>query len=297
MELISTCKRSQAKGRRAEIELAGLLQERGYNVRPGEPLNFGREADIVGLAGIHCEVKRREGVDLSAALAQAAKDAEFFGDGLPTVFHRGNAEKWTRIAAGVYGTFGDALPIEGLIEAANETAKTGKVTGVLADAINWVGMSEDAFNESLALLGDEGSRAELIMKNLGVVYGETGDSFHENNAAFMESREANLRFQESMSQLAESIQPFLTTLTEMATAFMDWFNGIPDGAQAAVLGVAAFLAVISPIAGIIAAITGALGAASAVSTTFSVAERLLLKKRRLLRGRTSSGRWRRSARL
>ena len=94
MELISTCKRSQAKGRRAEIELAGLLQERGYNVRPGEPLNFGREADIVGLAGIHCEVKRREGVDLSAALAQAAKDAEFFGDGLPTVFHRGNRQRW-----------------------------------------------------------------------------------------------------------------------------------------------------------------------------------------------------------
>ena len=99
----------------------------------------------------------------------------------------------------------------------------------------------------------------------------SGDSFRENNAAVMESREANLRFQESMSQLAESIQPFLTTLTEMATAFMDWFNGIPDGAQAAVVGVVAFLAVISPIAGIIAAITGALGAASAVSTTFSIA--------------------------
>ena len=49
--------------------------------------------------------------------------------------------KWTQIAAGVYGTFGDALPIEGLIEAANETAKTGKVTGVLADALNWAGES------------------------------------------------------------------------------------------------------------------------------------------------------------
>lgn len=36
--------------------------------------------------------------------------------------------KWTRIAAGVSGTFGDALPIEGLIESANETAKVGKVT-------------------------------------------------------------------------------------------------------------------------------------------------------------------------
>lgn len=179
--------------------------------------------------------------------------------------------KWTQIAAGVYGTFGDALPIEGLIEAANETAKTGQVTGVLADALNWAGESEDAFNDSLSLLSDEGKRAELIMNNLGIIYGETGDVFRENNEAIMESREANLRFQESMSRLAESIQPFLTTLTQMATTFMDWFNGIPDGAQAAVVGVVAFLAVISPIAGIITAITGALGAAGIASTTFSIA--------------------------
>lgn len=179
--------------------------------------------------------------------------------------------KWTTIAAGVYGTFGDALPIEGLIEAANETAKTGKVTGVLADALNWAGESEEEFNKSLALLNDEGKRAELIMNNLGVIYGETADIFLENNEAIMESREANLRFQESMSRLAESIQPFLTTLTQMATTFMDWFNGIPDGAQAAVVGVVAFLAVISPIAGIITAITGALGAAGIASTTFSIA--------------------------
>ena len=179
--------------------------------------------------------------------------------------------KWTQIAAGVYGTFGDALPIEGLIEAANETAKTGQVTGVLADALNWAGESEDAFNESLSLLSDEGKRAELIMNNLGIIYGETGDIFRENNQAIMESREANLRFQESMSRLAESIQPFLTTLTQLATTFMDWFNGIPDGAQAAVVGVVAFLAVISPIAGIITAITGALGAAGIASTTFSIA--------------------------
>lgn len=33
--------------------------------------------------------------------------------------------RWTDIAAGVWGTFGDALPIEGLIESANETAKVG----------------------------------------------------------------------------------------------------------------------------------------------------------------------------
>ena len=37
-----------------------------------------------------------------------------------------------------------------MIESANETAKVGQVTGSLADALNWVGISEDAFNEKLA---------------------------------------------------------------------------------------------------------------------------------------------------
>ena len=45
--------------------------------------------------------------------------------------------KWTEIATGVYATFGASLPIEGLTEAANETAKVGQVTGPLADALNW----------------------------------------------------------------------------------------------------------------------------------------------------------------
>lgn len=33
--------------------------------------------------------------------------------------------KWTDISAGVYATFGDSLPLEGLTEASNETAKVG----------------------------------------------------------------------------------------------------------------------------------------------------------------------------
>lgn len=85
---------SQAKGRRAEIELSKILKSCGYDVRPGEPLNYGKEPDIVGLENIHAEVKRRENVNLSAALTQAAEDALKFGDGLPAVFHRGNRQSW-----------------------------------------------------------------------------------------------------------------------------------------------------------------------------------------------------------
>ena len=88
-------KREQAKGRRAELELCRLLNGLGLtDVRPGVAASFGTEPDITGLDGVHVEVKRREGVDLSAALRQAHADAEHFGDGVPAVFHRGNRQAW-----------------------------------------------------------------------------------------------------------------------------------------------------------------------------------------------------------
>lgn len=113
--------------------------------------------------------------------------------------------KWTEIAAGVYGTFGDALPIEGLIEAANETAKTGKVTGVLADALNWVGMSEDEFNERLSTMNTEGERARFIMGGLSAAYSEAADSFYENNQALIETREVQMQLDETQAALGESV--------------------------------------------------------------------------------------------
>ena len=91
---IYTGKSQQRKGRDAERELAKIFQGYGYDVRPGVPVSFGAEPDLVGLKGIHCELKRREHVDLSAALKQAPADAEKFGDGVPCVFHRGNRQNW-----------------------------------------------------------------------------------------------------------------------------------------------------------------------------------------------------------
>ena len=56
---------------------------------------------------------------------------------------------WTKIATGVYATFGDSLPIEGLTEAANESIRTGQVTGALADALNWAAESGATFGVGL----------------------------------------------------------------------------------------------------------------------------------------------------
>jgi len=91
---MSVGKTSQAKGRTAEFELSAILNRHGFDTRPGETMNFGGEPDIIGMPGVHVEVKRRENPDIPSALRQAAQDAEFFGDGLPAVFVRGNREAW-----------------------------------------------------------------------------------------------------------------------------------------------------------------------------------------------------------
>lgn len=87
-------KSSQAKGRHAELELVRILQESGIPAEPGQAVSYGSTPDIMGVKGIHVEVKRRENVNLSAALAQAEVDSQKFGDGLPAVFHRKNREGW-----------------------------------------------------------------------------------------------------------------------------------------------------------------------------------------------------------
>ena len=165
-----------------------------------------------------------EAAQLLAQLATSEKDVATWGD----------------IAAGVSGTFGDALPINSLIEAANETAKVGTVTGALADALNWVGISEDEFNEKLAACADETERANLITETLSSTYKDAGEIFKENNATIMEAREAQAELDDTLARLGgtvadvknELVAEFAPALADVVDAFVDVINGV-DGAEEA----------------------------------------------------------------
>ncbi len=109
--------------------------------------------------------------------------------------------KWTRIAAGVNGTWGDSLPIEGLIESINETQNVGTVTGNLADALNWAGVQEDDFNAKLAKCSTEAQKNALIMQTLEALYGDAADAFYKNNAALVQARET----QDSLSKITAKL--------------------------------------------------------------------------------------------
>ncbi len=92
--MVLTAKKSQRKGADGERELAALLREYGYPVERGGSLSFGEVPDLTGLPGVHIEVKRVERLNVPEAMKQAARDAEKFHDGAPTLFHRRSREPW-----------------------------------------------------------------------------------------------------------------------------------------------------------------------------------------------------------
>ena len=142
---------------------------------------------------------------------------------------------WTEIAAGVNGTFGDSLPIEGLIEAANETAKVGEVTGTLADALNWVGINEEQFNAQLAECSSESERNRLIMETLAGQYDDAAAAFQRNNATLIEARENQAAMERTLAALGGTIANIKNQLTNALgpalQGIVSAFNSILSGEE------------------------------------------------------------------
>ena len=161
----------------------------------------------------------------------------------------GDLDSWYTIAAGTMARFGDALPTENLIESANETVRTGTVTGGLADALNWAGQSadqwtqalsgnaeaqaafskavsegksvEDAFNEALAACNSTTERQALLQEALTAVYAETGQEYVNQNLKLIEFRQAQAGLNETLAAAAEAVMPFMTAIMELGTNLLD----------------------------------------------------------------------------
>lgn len=129
---------------------------------------------------------------------------------------------WTGdILPGVFATFGDSLPIEGLTEASNETAKLGQVTGPLADALNWAGVNEDEFNEKLAACSDEQERQALITETLADLYGDASEKYKEMNEEVIRANQANDAWMKSLAGIGAAIEPVLTDVKLMGAELLD----------------------------------------------------------------------------
>ena len=84
---------SNQKGKAGEREFANLCREKGFiKARRGQQYSGIEGKDVVGLEGIHIEVKRVERLNLSKAMKQAIEDSSE-GE-RPIVAHRKNREEW-----------------------------------------------------------------------------------------------------------------------------------------------------------------------------------------------------------
>ena len=140
-------------------------------------------------------------------------------------------------AIGAWATYGDSIPIDGLAEAINETVQTGKVTGTLADALNWAGVSEDEFNEKLAALGDPAERANLLMEQLasqGLV--DTSKAWQAQNEDLIAANLAQAEFNENAAEMAERVAPATTAVqagfNKILAAVLEATEGIDFNAVA-----------------------------------------------------------------
>lgn len=84
---------SRSKGAAGEREWSNLCKAQGYNTRRGQQFcGANGDADVVGIHGIHQEIKRVENLNVSKAMAQAVNDMK--PGEIPVVAHRKNREDW-----------------------------------------------------------------------------------------------------------------------------------------------------------------------------------------------------------
>lgn len=167
------------------------------------------------------ETARKTYVALNGVLGDSGQAVEASNHLAKLATNEKDLAKWTDICTGVYATFGDSLPIEGLTEAANETAKTGALTGGLADALNWAGMSEDEFQKKLDACNSEQERAALITETMNGLYSEASDKYKELNADVIAANEAQDRMNNAMAGIGGAMEPFVTKGKELIAEVLE----------------------------------------------------------------------------
>ena len=124
--------------------------------------------------------------------------------------------EWTKILQGVYATMGDAIPVETLAESVNETAQVAKVTGTLADALNWMGVSEDAVNSQLATMNTAHEREVYLRSLLNGLYSNAAAIYEQNSKAVLDYNQAQANLKIQLADVAAKLLPLITAFSNVA---------------------------------------------------------------------------------
>lgn len=195
------------------------------------------------------EMARQAYENFYAILGESDRSVEAVGHLSQMVETQQDLADWTNIAAGVWGKFGESIPIEGLTEGSNETLRTGTVTGQLADALNWAAdkgetfgvtlkenteankdyneavknatTAEDYFNIALGECSTQQERQQLIVDTLTSLYGESAEAYKKNNEQVMEARRVTARYDDAMAALGDRVEPVMTSIKSGTADVLD----------------------------------------------------------------------------
>lgn len=168
-------------------------------------------------------------VELNSVLGDSGRTTEALQQLGTLADNQKELSEYTNILTGVYAKFGDSLPVEGLAEAMNHTAKLGKVQGTLADALEWVGLTVEDFDAKLEKCSSEEERAKLIRETLTKKYDEASDTYKELNKDLIDAQRSESEFALAQAEAGEKIQPIQTAIRDGFTELLDAFVEMTEG--------------------------------------------------------------------
>lgn len=191
-------------------------------------------------------------------------------------------DKTLQSSIAVWTKYGDSIPIEGLTESIAETAQVGKITGNLADALNWVGVSEDDFNKKLESTKSTQERAALITDTLNKLYGNSKNVYDEANKSLLDYNGSQWDSIDAQAKLGEALAPLNSAINGIKSAFAEALapviKQIADAIQPVIQKFQEFIKehpqLVAGITMVVAAITtliGIIGAIIVVVTTVKLA--------------------------
>jgi methyl-accepting chemotaxis protein len=180
-------------------------------------------------AGYGADYAKKKYEDLYGVLGDETATATTVSNFMAMNAEQSTLDSLLNSSIGIWAKYGDSIPLDGLAESINETAKVGAVTGGLADALNWAGISEDKFNEKLEKCNSEQERQKLIADTLNKTYGDLSTSYQENNKNVIEANKANASYTESMAEMGAKVEPIMTSVREGFTKILQKILELTEG--------------------------------------------------------------------
>lgn len=189
--------------------------------------NMGLLTTAFGSNGYDSETAKQSYKDLYAIIGDEGTATEAAQSIASIASTQKDLNSLIQISAGIWGRYGESIPINTLMEEIDLATKTAEVSGALSDALSRAGISAETMSSYLEQASTQEERSQIIIANLSAAYSGAADAFYQNNAALVESREAQADMDETLADLGATIADIKTTLL---TAFLPAVEQAADGA-------------------------------------------------------------------